>query len=130
MSHNAIVHPTHKGLTLIEVLVSFVILGFLASSVGLWFLVNHNSLMRAEAKNQANYTAQRIIDSLQVRGLSAVDTTITVVNCGTQRAMTCTTRVKAHDKSGNEIITKKIHVGIHWKIGSVDQSLSTEGVLQ
>lgn len=132
MSHIATLQRNNKGMTLIEVLVSFVILGFLASSVGLWFLYNHNTLVRAEAKNQASYTAQRIVDSLQARGLNAVDTNTQIFSCGNQstRAMTCTTSVRAQDTISGEIVSKKIHVGIHWKVGATDQNHSVEGVLQ
>lgn len=124
-----------KGMTLIEVMVAFIILGIVSSSIGLWFIFNHQTLTRAEAQNQAVLTAQRIVDSLQVRGLAAVPIDTLSFNCGqaNQRQMSCTTFVTGQELSDTTYkvyVTKKIRVGIGWNVGGTAQRTSVEGLLQ
>jgi prepilin-type N-terminal cleavage/methylation domain-containing protein len=132
-----------KGFTLVEVMVSFVVLGFLASVVGGWLYINHWTVVNGEAREQAVFKAQRLIDSLQARGIHGVaNMTNQSINCTAAddvRTFTCKTTITTKDWVNHPMhpvdttklaISKRIIVDVEWEISSKTRSTRIEGIIE
>ena len=124
-----------RGFSLIEALVSIVIVGLMATAVSRAIVDSRVALSNDEARNQANYKASRVIDSLRAMGVSGVsDTTKAAVVCADSRdhvAFACTTNVSTlGTATSGRPATKRVAVDVHWKIRKAPHSVHVEGVIE
>ena len=124
-----------RGFSLIEALVSIVIVGLMATAVSRAIVDSRVALSNDEARNQANYKASRLIDSLRAIGVSGVPDTATVtVPCsaaGDHVEFDCTASVSPLDTAvSGRPATKRVAVNVHWKIRKAPHSVHVEGVIE
>lgn len=124
-----------RGFSLIEALVSIVIVGLMATAVSRAIVDSRVALSNDEARNQANYKASRLIDSLRAIGVSGVPDTATVtVPCsaaGDHVEFDCTASVSTLDTAvSGRPATKRVAVNVHWKIRKAPHSVHVEGVIE
>ncbi|MBP5188976.1 MAG: type II secretion system protein [Fibrobacterales bacterium] len=124
-----------RGFSLIEALVSIVIVGLMATAVSRAIVDSRVALSNDEARNQANYKASRVIDSLRAMGVSGVsDTTKAAVVCADSRdhvAFACTTNVSTlGTATSGRPASKRVAVDVHWKIRKAPHSVHVEGVIE
>ena len=124
-----------RGFSLIEALVSIVIVGLMATAVSRAIVDSRVALSNDEARNQANYKASRVIDSLRAMGVSGVsDTTKSAVVCADSRdqvAFACTTNVSTlGTATSGRPASKRVAVDVHWKIRKAPHSVHVEGVIE
>ena len=128
-------HGRESGFGLIEALISFVLVGFMAVGISSMILDSRWAVANDKARNQANYKAARIIDSLQARGIGGVaDTTGKLVPCvqtGDERPFSCSVTVTTLDaaRTGRPI-TKQVQVDIGWEIRKAPRSIQVQGVIE
>ena len=126
------VTSNQAGIGIIEVVVSFVVLGILVAAIAPMMTANVWGLENTLARNAAAYKAERMLDSLQMAGIHQV-VTITDAPCSEagvdKRAFTCS--ITPTDLTTNfEVVTsKKVVVTVNWTINRV-HTLSVEGVVQ
>lgn len=124
-----------RGFSLVEAMVSIVIVGLMATAVSRAIVDSRVALSNDEARNQANYKASRVVDSLRAMGVSGVsDTSNAAVVCsdaGDHVAFACTTSVRtlATSTSGRPA-TKRVAVDVHWQIRKAPHSIHVEGVIE
>ncbi len=140
-----------RGFSLVEAMVSIVIVGLMATAVSRAIVDSRVALSNDEARNQANYKASRVIDSLRARGVSGVPCTDMVhicnavgdsCNCATNVAVVCadsrdhvafacTTNVSTlGTATSGRPATKRVTVDVHWKIRKAPHSVHVEGVIE
>ena len=145
-----------RGFSLVEAMVSIVIVGLMATAVSRAIVDSRVALSNDEARNQANYKASRVIDSLRARGVSGVPCTDQIrvcfdhdghveldyctcatnvaVDCsdaGDHVAFACTTNVSTlGTATSGRPATKRVAVDVHWKIRKAPHSVHVEGVIE
>ena len=124
-----------RGFSLIEAMISIVIVGLMATAVSRAIVDSRVALSNDEARNQANYKASRVIDSLRAMGVSGVsDTSLAAVVCadaGDHVVFACTTNVSTLGTStSGRPATKRVAVDVHWKIRKAPHSVHVEGVIE
>tara|TARA_B110000483_G_scaffold237919_1_gene313576 strand:- start:849 stop:1280 length:432 start_codon:yes stop_codon:yes gene_type:complete len=121
-----------NGIGIIEVVVSFVVLGIMVAAIAPMMTANVWSLENTLARNAAAYKAERMLDSLQMAGIHQV-TTVTDFPCSEagvdKRAFTCSITPTVLTTNFEVVTSKKVVVTINWTINRV-HTLSVEGVVQ
>lgn len=141
-----------RGFSLVEAMVSIVIVGLMATTVSRAIVDSRVALSNDEARNQANYKASRVIDSLRARGTSGVDTTLKQncsgaplehvrfgdgMNClpcsapGDHVQFVCAYKVVALDSAVSaRVATKRVQVEVGWEIRKAPHTIHVEGVIE
>lgn len=120
------------GIGIIEVVVSFVVLGIMVAAIAPMMTANVWSLENTLARNAAAYKAERMLDSLQMAGIHQV-TTIADAPCSEagvdKRAFTCSITPTDLTTNFQVVTSKKVVVTVNWTINRI-HTLSVEGVVQ
>ena len=141
-----------RGFSLIEALIAIVITALMATVVSRAIVDSRVAISNDEARNQANYKAARVIDSLRAQGTGGVDTTLyqncsgaplehvlfgAGMNClpcsapGDHVQFVCAFRVRALDHAVSGRPTAKlVQVEVGWEIRKAPHTIHVEGVIE
>ena len=116
-------------------MLSFAIVGFMAVGISTLIVDTRWALANDKARNQANYKAARIIDSLQARGIGGVADTaakaLTCLQAGDERPFTCRVSVATMDEARTgRPITKQVIVDVGWSIRTAPHGIQMQGVIE
>ena len=124
-----------KAFALIEVLVTLFILTISILSINYVQLVNHKIAVNLQARASATNMGQRVLDSLEVVGLSAVrGTTLVVTQDNRDFTIQYTTEdlsLETMDSLQSEPVTTalKILVRVTWDLNGTPHSIDLKGVV-
>ncbi len=130
-----------KGFGLLEVMVSFVILGFMVISLNKIHVSNRWQLAYNDSRASAMLKSQKIMDSLQVSGINAIDTGAhTAFACNDidhgettrvlARTFECALNVTPLDTLNGFIVSKRVNVVVSWDINNHTHNLELNGVIE
>lgn len=134
-----------KGFGLVEALASMFILALLATAVMMMNYTNHQAALRIATRNEATTIGHRVLDSLQVLGISRVHS-----DTGTIRGDSTKTVGKSFDReyhwratvdtitstvgpAGLEVTSeraKKVDLEVKWKLGVHENLISLSTVVE
>lgn len=136
---------SQKGFGLLEALASMFILALLATAVMTMNYTNHQAALRISTRNEATLIAQRVMDSLQVLGVSRVrsdsldvtgDSTKTV-GAKFNRRYRWVARVEdvttTTGPTGIEVTSiraKKVNLTVRWTLANRENSITLTTVVE
>jgi prepilin-type N-terminal cleavage/methylation domain-containing protein len=136
----------HKGFTLVEVLISMIVLAFLSLAVFKMQVSNSWGVAASDKRTEAVQTATYILDSLKILGLHRIDTGSTVQsNClsgivsKSTNSLQCSTSVtnRSIDTGfgwGANVTTvvtsKKVDLVVKWFMNGAEHKYQTQAILK
>lgn len=132
----ALISPQRRqrGFSLIEALIALVLVGIVASALSRSLVDSRVVLSNDQARNQANYKASRLIDSLSATGLGGVENgsrELVCADAGDHVEFVC--RVEVNPQSyaiTGRVASKRVAVDVEWKIRKAPHSIHMEGVIE
>ncbi len=122
-----------KGFGLLEVLISFVVLGLMMIVVNRIQQTNRWQMAYNDSRSLALQKAQRIFDSLQVTGLGSIPDSTSVFDCNEEsqsRAFKCKIAAKNLGVIDGHVFSKKVNVEVTWKIFEKEHHVEMNGVVK
>ena len=129
-----------KGFGLLEVMVSIVVLGLMIVALNKMQVGNRWQLTYNKARSSAMLKAQRIIDSLQVGGINAIDSGIYTKSCNDgdwnqtgqvqKKSFTCIIDVDNLGEKDGYVYSKQVNVTVQWDINNHTHRLVLPGVIE
>ena len=142
-----------RGFSLVEAMVSIVIVGLMATAVSRAIVDSRVALSNDEARNQATYKASRVIDSLRALGTSGVNCTpenqtgsgaplehvrfSAGMNClpcsapGDHVQFVCAYKVVSRETAvSGRVATRHVQVEVGWEIRKAPHTIHVEGVIE
>lgn len=136
---------TRRGFGLVEALVAMIILALLFTGVMVMNYSNHKAALRIATRNQATNVGQRVLDSLQVLGLTMVQAGSGTVVGDSLRTVSgafryeyrwtatvdeMTTTVGPTGLEATTIRAKKVDLVVRWTLDSHENSISLSTVVE
>ncbi len=128
-----------NGFGLLEVMVAFIVLGFMIVSINQIQRTSRWQLVYNENRTMALQKAQRIFDSLQVAGINSLDEGTTPWVCnepGAKKNYDCEIIVAnlgvagTVDEADEYVYSKNVNVKVMWKISGGDHHVQMDGVIE
>lgn len=123
-----------KGFSLIEALIAMVIVGIVAAGISRTILDGRWALSNDEARNQANYKAARLIDSLSACGIGGVENGTRVLPCSSTEdhvSFNCRATIKPYAEAvTGRPTSKQVAIEVSWEINRGAHSIRLEGVIE
>ena len=142
MEWSTMKNSNHKGFTLVEVLISMIVLAFMSLAVFKMQVSNSWGVAASDKRTEAIQTATYILDSLKILGLNNISngatansSCLTGMTSKTTNVLKCSTFVSVRDsiidKIGNvQYTSKNIDLVVNWTVSGSTRKYQTETILK